>query len=45
MGDLLHLIGMARIEHVSDDGFSGPRTMLQVTYMRVEDESSESREG
>lgn len=44
-GDLLHVIGTARLESVSDDEFSGPRVRLQIIEARVEDESGESREG
>jgi hypothetical protein len=45
-GDMVHLIGEARVESVSDSQFSeGPMVSLQITQMNYEDESEESREG
>lgn len=45
-GDTIHLIGTARVEHVSSDEFSGERVMLQITELTyAEDESDESRDG
>ena len=45
IGDTLHLVGEARLESVSNDGFSGEQARLQVVGLSVEDESEESREG
>lgn len=44
-GDLLHMIGTARLENYSDDEFGGKRGKLQIIEATVEDESDESREG
>lgn len=45
LGDLLHLIGTARLESIAKDEFCGERANLQITELTVEDESAESREG
>jgi hypothetical protein len=45
-GDLIHLIGEARLESQSSTEFGGDRCTLQITHLAaVEDESTESREG
>jgi hypothetical protein len=44
MGDTIHLIGEARLEHMSSTEY-GARCMLQITQLGFEDESTESREG
>lgn len=44
-GDMLHVIGTARLESLSSDEFGGDHARLQIVEMTVEDESSESREG
>ncbi len=44
-GDMIHLIGEARLESTSSTEFGGERCMLQIVAMTFEDESAESREG
>lgn len=44
LGDMLHLIGTARLDGVSRNEFMKQAT-LQIVELAVEDESSESREG
>ncbi len=45
-GDMIHLIGTARLESVSDSEFGGQVAALQVTELTyAENESDESREG
>lgn len=44
LGDMLHLIGTARLEGVSRSEFAKQAT-LQIVELTVEDESQESREG
>jgi hypothetical protein len=45
LGDMLHLIGEARVESISRNEFVGECATLQVTHLTFEDESEESREG
>lgn len=45
MGDLLHLIGTARVESLSSNEWNGDMVSLQITDLTYEDESDESREG
>lgn len=45
-GDMIHLIGTARMASRSDTEFGGERCSLQITDLSyLEDESAESREG
>jgi hypothetical protein len=44
-GDLIHLIGEARLESQSSTEYGGERCQLQITHLDCEDESDESREG
>lgn len=44
-GDMVHLIGTARLESVSDNEFMGKMASLQITELSYEDESAESRGG
>lgn len=44
-GDTIHLIGRARVESRFDSEYAGSVCTLQVTDLKYEDESSESREG
>ncbi len=45
-GDMLHIIGTARLESKTDSEFMGQMACLQITELNyVEDESEESREG
>jgi hypothetical protein len=44
-GDTIHLIGRARVESRYDSEWAGDVCTLQITEMKYEDESSESREG
>lgn len=44
-GDLIHLIGTARLESLSDTEYGGQMCSLQVVELSFEDESAESREG
>jgi hypothetical protein len=43
-GDMIHLIGEARLENMSSSSYGGERCMLQVTHLTFEDESEENRE-
>jgi hypothetical protein len=43
-GDMLHLIGVARMESSSNTALSGERATLQVIELTYEDESEEARE-
>ncbi len=46
MGDTIHLIGTARVQHMSSSLIGGDTVCLQVTEMAFsENESAESREG
>jgi hypothetical protein len=45
MGDLIHLIGEARVESISENEFSGGMVQLQVTALDYEDETAEARAG
>ncbi len=42
-GDMLHLIGMARVEAVDDNQYIGRSVCLQITDATVEDEDDEAR--
>jgi hypothetical protein len=44
-GDMIHLIGTARVESVASHEAFGDMATLQVTELNYEDESAESREG
>lgn len=44
-GDTIHLIGRARVESRSENEYVGNVCTLQITELKYEDESSESREG
>lgn len=44
-GDMIHLVGTARLESVSDTEWGGEMAVLQITELTFEDESQESREG
>lgn len=45
-GDMVHLIGTARLESISDQEYAdGPMASLQITELTYEDESAESRAG
>ena len=44
-GDMIHLIGTARMGSSSDTEWGGQTTMLQITELTCEDESNEAREG
>lgn len=44
-GDMVHIIGEARLEHLTDSEFGGQMAGLQIIRMTYEDESSESRAG
>lgn len=44
-GDLLHLIGMARVSTIRDTEYGGKCVELQITDCRVEDESTETEDG
>lgn len=44
-GDMIHLIGEARIESVSDTEYGGAMVQLQITALNYEDESNEARKG
>ena len=44
-GDMIHLIGTARLESRSDNEFGGKSACLQVLELSYEDESAESRAG
>lgn len=44
-GDMIHLIGTARMEGSSDTEWSGNMVRLQITELSYEDESEESRGG
>lgn len=44
-GDLIHLIGKARLESMSSNEYAGDMACLQITALTYEDESAESREG
>lgn len=44
-GDLIHLIGTARLEHLSSSEWGGDMVCLQITELTYEDESDESRDG
>jgi hypothetical protein len=44
-GDMIHLIGVARMESSSSTEYGGDTAMLQIVEMTCEDESVESREG
>lgn len=43
-GDMIHLIGTARLESTSSTEFGGERCCLQIVELTFEDESEESRE-
>lgn len=44
-GDLIHLIGTARLESTSSTEYGGDMCSLQIIEMAFEDESQESRDG
>lgn len=44
-GDMIHVIGTARLESMSSTEWGGDMATLQVVEMTYEDESEESREG
>jgi hypothetical protein len=44
-GDMLHLIGTARVERTTSHEFGGDMVSLQIIELAVEDESEENRDG
>lgn len=44
-GDMIHLIGIARLESRSSSEYGGDMSRLQITNLTFEDESAESRAG
>ena len=44
-GDMLHLIGMARVERTNDPQWGEGMVTLQITHLAIEDESEEGRDG
>jgi hypothetical protein len=44
-GDMIHLIGTARLESTSSTEYGGDMHCLQITELSCEDESTESRNG